>query len=340
MVSIIIQDKATFSSNTPVNLEILNYLQEGVILVNSTKQILFWNNAAENITGFSSEETLGKPYNKEILKHYIYEEEELEGDDCPVFQVLSTDEIFEDKVLIADKFEMLIPAMVSIIPVKDQANNIIGAIEIINPLTSTENLEKAYFKLKAKLNESRTFINKIMLTSEKLDKKLEESMYLDPLTKFYNRLYLNIDGQKIIKGFQNTTQCISLLLIEVDNFKKTNNRYGYQAGDELLKRVSRIIKTSSSENDLLFRFSGCKFLIISPGASTKEATGQAEKIRRNIEANKFRFQTIEMVSTVSTGIAHKEAHLTTPLHKLIIMAEEALSIAQKEGRNKTSIFKT
>ncbi|MEW5819768.1 MAG: sensor domain-containing diguanylate cyclase [Cyanobacteriota bacterium] len=338
-MAIIIQQINEIEHKTQINCEIFNFLQEGILIINQNSEIKFWNNYLETLTGYLLDEVLNKKYNDNIVRHFNNNDEELLGESCPLNIVLNQGNNYSASLYMADKQGLYIPVQINVVPLFDVNGNLVGAAEIITRNSTIERVEKAYENLKEKLNDSKKIMNKLYLTSEKLNKTLEENVHNDILTGVFNRHFINNELENIVKEFQASGLNIAFLLIDIDNFSKINNRYGLLAGDEVIKKVAKLLTGSCRNTDIICRYTGNKFLVISPGSNTENTEILAEKIRKNIEVNKIRFQNRELITTVSIGYSLKESHIMTSLLEQINMAEEALLLAKKEGRNRSVMFR-
>ncbi|WML37849.1 GGDEF domain-containing protein [Clostridium sp. OS1-26] len=125
---------------------------------------------------------------------------------------------------------------------------------------------------------------------------------------------------------------ISLLIIDLDNFKNINDTYGHIAGDEILKQLSNILKHNIRDTDIATRWGGDEFVITLPGVSTKDALNIADRIRRAIHSHDFFYNNILFKVTASIGITSVENKMD--INAFIDLADKAL---YKAKTNKNSI---
>jgi len=131
---------------------------------------------------------------------------------------------------------------------------------------------------------------------------------------------------------------LSLILIDVDNFKQVNDNYGHQQGDIVLRGIAMILKRWSREVDILARYGGEEFVIILPETSLENAYQVAERIRREVENHVFKLPTAEVKVTVSLGVASYPHHGVTSKDMLIECADDAMYKAKRMGRNKVCMM--
>lgn len=332
----------TLNHNTQNNLEslisldLLNHLQDGFLIASQSKKIIFFNKGAEEITNFKATEILETQCYKKQFQHLNNQGEILCNKDCPLNIAMRDNRVIESQYYIKNKENKLIQILSRISPIQDSEKNIIGAIEIFNNVEN-QNIDEVYKRLKEKLDEYRGILKQVFETNEKLQKKIIEISNTDILTGFLNRRYFNIEAQKEIERHQRYKHDLSLLIIDIDHFKKVNDRHGHLAGDYVLKTISSIMRRLTRSTDLLCRFGGEELIVLLPETMEDGALYTAEKIRTNIEAYKFKFNGKQMKITASIGIKTKDCNEAITLDEFIDTADKALYQAKKEGRNRVII---
>ena len=159
----------------------------------------------------------------------------------------------------------------------------------------------------------------------------------DPLTGFYNRYAFKEILRQEIDRAQRYERHLSLLMIDIDHFKRINDLFGHLIGDEALEEIADVIRSAVRKTDVITRFGGEEFAIILPETTIGHATLLAERIRKKIEEHDYSALIARESLTVSIGISNYH----TPGRKsdltLIHSADQALYAAKKEGRNKVVI---
>jgi diguanylate cyclase (GGDEF)-like protein len=164
---------------------------------------------------------------------------------------------------------------------------------------------------------------------------LKISSSIDKLTGTLTRRFLeealseNIEKAKIAQGM------FSIIMFDLDNFKGVNDRFGHQAGDQVLRDVSKIVMDSIRKIDICGRYGGEEFIVILPGIDTTDASGIADRIRQNIDNKKILGSKREL--TVSMGIATYPSHGKWK-QELVEKADQALYVAKAKGRNRCQIW--
>ena len=151
----------------------------------------------------------------------------------------------------------------------------------------------------------------------------------DPLTQIYNYRYFIRSLDREMKRAQRSGKSFCLVMIDVDGFKVYNDTLGHPAGDELLKKLSRIFLDSSRETDIVCRYAGDEFVLILPETKLDGALTVAEKIRQRVEETSFPRKV-----TVSVGVAEHEEGETC--EEVILKVDKALYRAKAKGRNRVA----
>lgn len=156
----------------------------------------------------------------------------------------------------------------------------------------------------------------------------------DGLTGVYNRSYfLNQVGPLSARSASQGLG-LAILMVDVDHFKRINDRFGHLIGDAVLRDVSGVLRDSTRSEDLVARYGGEEFVVALPASSPDLASERAEQIRQCVEARRIRARGHEVCVTVSIGLAYGAAEWPLRPVSLIEAADEALYRAKDEGRNR------
>lgn len=151
----------------------------------------------------------------------------------------------------------------------------------------------------------------------------------DPLTGAYNRRYLNEFSYEYLKIVKRENKDLSLLLLDLDDFKNINDTFGHEIGDIVIKQLVEISKSSIRESDLIIRFGGDEFIILLPNTNIQSARFVANKIINKItEYNKNK----EFNFSISVGISHYQIG-DNSIDNIILRADKSLYKAKKIGKN-------
>jgi diguanylate cyclase (GGDEF)-like protein len=161
----------------------------------------------------------------------------------------------------------------------------------------------------------------------------EQLSVTDPLTGLLNRRYLEERiAEEIVRSKRHRFSA-SLMMLDVDEFKSYNDKFGHPAGDSALRIVAEILKESLRGADVAARYGGEEFAILLPQTASEEAAQIAERIRKQVEQAEFMGRQV----TISIGIASLTSEVDTP-RDLISAADVALYAAKNRGRNNVQIF--
>jgi diguanylate cyclase len=153
----------------------------------------------------------------------------------------------------------------------------------------------------------------------------------DALTGLHNRRAFDDELNRRVTDFQRKGDPASLMLVDVDHFKKFNDTYGHQAGDEVLRGVARVLYASVRDSDIVCRYGGEEFAVILPGQVGNDAQKSAERIRSAVERAVFAIDGQDLNVTISGGVAPitpRDTH-----ESLLRRADEALYASKAAGRN-------
>lgn len=164
--------------------------------------------------------------------------------------------------------------------------------------------------------------------------RLESMASSDSLTGAITRRALDQLFEQTVKAMQRRTQPMSVILFDLDKFKRINDVYGHMAGDEVLRAISDIVRNKVRDSDILCRWGGEEFLILLPECDLESAYVLAEKARADIEKNAIKFKGGSAELTASFGVAEMKAGESQD--DLIGRADSALYAAKEGGRNRVA----
>ncbi len=155
----------------------------------------------------------------------------------------------------------------------------------------------------------------------------------DPLTGLYNRRYFMEQLEQEFKRSRRYERDLSLLMIDIDFFKRVNDTFGHQTGDLVLRKISSIIESQLRDADVAFRFGGEEFMVILPETSLQDASNVAERMRTEIMHSYYHHDGSEFNVTVSIGIISVKCNQVESIDSLIQKVDDNLYMAKKRGRN-------
>ncbi len=173
-----------------------------------------------------------------------------------------------------------------------------------------------------------------------MNSKLEKLSITDFLTGLANRRHFDDSLATEWTRAERTCLPLTLIMIDVDHFKKFNDRYGHQAGDDCLKKVAATLSANACRaGDLVARYGGEEFSIISAGTDLTGARALAEKVRRAVQAMSLLNEDSKLgIVTISLGIAVIIPDRKKTASALVASADKALYQAKTGGRNRCEYF--
>jgi len=270
---------------------VINHLNEGVYFVDVNRVITFWNSGAENITGYSENEVLHKPCHWNLLMHTDAEGVNLCQGKCPVAKTLLDGVIREEALFLQHKSGYRVPVFVRIIPMRSLSNQIVGAVEIFSDLTPSSEHGK---KMKA----------------------LATLAYFDLVTGLPNRRYIESRIGMMLAEYKKNLSPFGLLLINIVGFKMLNDQYGPEVGDQVLRSVARNIAAGAGPSDIVGRWDGTRFLVISPNTKKTILILLADKLRAiaNRAANSASSDETALLVSVA-GVINRVDDTAASLHQ-------------------------
>lgn len=163
---------------------------------------------------------------------------------------------------------------------------------------------------------------------------LHDKAHTDNLTGLYNRHALDEYAKKLFHRTFQQHSSLSILLIDIDHFKKINDAYGHAVGDIVLSHLGSVISRSCRENDMAIRFGGEEFVIVFPGCNKKDAIKKAECLRSDIEA----LHPKDILVTISIGLTCLKKGQSSELDIMLKTADKALYQAKELGRNQICVM--
>jgi len=235
-------------------------------------------------------------------------------------------EIFEGEVE-----EKYCNDQMNIIPLLEQNGKLMGIIVLIGEFTpSTLHQDK---KIQHYLYHTSLYFQNVLLHSQLID-----VAELDGLTQLYNRLFGMNYIQEEYKWALVKKKPLSVIMLDIDYFKKINDSYGHGCGDFVLKEVAKMLSFDLRAKDIACRYGGEEFLIALVGSDLENSVKVSERIRHLIENRTFLYQGDEIKVTVSIGVTTLIGQEGESIEEAIKYADRALYVAKGKGRNQTIVY--
>ncbi len=289
--------------------KMLENLHDGVYFVDKERKITFWNKGAERITGFTAEEVKGSYCYNNILNHVDSDGNELCFGGCPLHATMSDGEEKTAEVFLQHKKGHNVPVFVRTIAI-EEAGKVVGAVEMFN-----DNSERL---------ESMGHIE-----------KLQDLAMTDELSDLPNRRYVRAFLESKLSELRILGLPFGVAFLDIDDFKKVNDTYGHDVGDEIIKLVAQTGVKTLRKTDLIGRWGGEEFVAIFAGVDERELAIVAEKLRVLIEHSAFKMNDQTIGVTVSLGATM--AVEGDSMNSLMDRADGLMYISKINGKNRVSI---
>src|SRR3989344_4413152 len=178
-----------------------------------------------------------------------------------------------------------------------------------------------------------TALNFLVWLPMRLVYRLQHLSQHDSLTGLLNRRAIENSLDKEAQRLQRFGEIYSVMLVDIDHFKRINDPLGHAAGDEVLRAVATILKDHAREVDRVARYGGEEFCVLLPHTDHEGALQAAERLRSAVHRTDIPWQDEQICVTISTGLATAQDP-DEPLHALLKRADDALYCAKTEGRNR------
>jgi len=285
---------------------IIENLYDGLYFVDRDRVITYWNKGAERISGFTADEVVGKSCADNILTHVDSQGNSLCTGMCPLAATIADGTLREAELFMHHKDGHRIPVSVRFSTLTDRDGIIIGGVEVFTDISNQEAT-----KLRVK--------------------ELEKLALLDNLTQLANRNYIEREIQSRFEEKKRLNVPFGILFIDIDHFKKFNDSYGHDVGDEVLKFVANTFVANTRPFDLYGRWGGEEFIGIIRNINGKELELLGNRVRILIENSYIIHENEKLYVTISIGATLVNRKDT--IDSLIKRADTLLYKSKAAGRN-------
>jgi len=164
--------------------------------------------------------------------------------------------------------------------------------------------------------------------------EIQRLMRFDALTGVYNKRHFEESLRLAVFTARNASRPVSLIVFDLDHFKKINDTHGHTAGDQVLCDLAKLVKEVSVPDQVFGRVGGEEFAVLWEGTDLRSAADHAEKIRARVASFRFSFEGTHFPVTVSLGVAERSPGLEEEAERLYERADEKLYQAKASGRNR------
>ena len=288
--------------------DILDNLLEAVYVTDLDRRIVYWNRAAEDLTGFAKEEVLHRVCSENILGHVDRRGVPLCGGQCPLAETMADGKPRETMVFLHHKEGFRRPVRVRTSPLRNASGAVSGGIEVFEDAMGFLALEE-----------------KIQL--------LESLTLLDPLTRIGNRRYLEMQIEEKLREFKISGLSLGFLLFDIDRFKDVNDTWGHLVGDRVLTVVASTLKHSLRIYDVVGRWGGEEFLLILPNLKGGALEEVSDRLRKMVAASEILLEKSPEPMHVTVSGGATLARLGETPEQVLERADRLLYDSKSAGKN-------
>jgi len=297
-----------------LNIELGNILDNlfgGVYYVDKNRKIKYWNQEAKEITGYSKDDVIGHYCYDNILQHVNDEGINLCLNGCPLEKTINDGKKREAEVFLHHKDGHRVPVMVRAVPIRDNNDKIIGAVELFLENKKRKSLEEKLLKLR-------------------------KENYQDELTNISNRKYLENILNEFLLNKNIDKQKIAFCFLDIDDFKYINDNYGHLIGDKVLKMTAKTLEKNIRPSDKVFRWGGDEFALI---LFDIENNQQLNKILSRIKSllnNSFINYNDEKIN-ITMSFGSTIIKVDDSIESLVKRADKNMYESKKKGKDSITI---
>ena len=285
---------------------------DGVYIIDSDHRFVYWNKAAEQITGYASGDVLGKRCSDNILMHVNDKGEPIcTQERCPTECSILDGERQDGRVFLRHRSGHRLPVQFRVLPVQDSSGNPIGAAEIFRPDSSGAELARM--------------------------RELEDLALRDTLTGVGNRRYGDARLEACLSNFARYGWPFGVLFVDVDHFKQINDSHGHRVGDAVLRMVGQTLLRAARKSDSVVRWGGEEFLLLPLHIDEWQLENLGNKLRGLVASAGYSCGGKTVQVTVSIGCTLVEEG--DDPSRIVDRADKAMYSCKKSGRNKV-VFMT
>ena len=289
---------------------VMEHIPEMVFVVDAHDRVLDANTVAEKWLGKSRQAIIGK------------DPIEIFGQWPELFNRFLTTELTREEVVIPSDPPQTLEVMITPL-YNEQTNKFCGRVILAYDVTKRKKLE--------------TDLKATIVEIEALRVQLQEQAIRDSLTGVFNRRFLAESLEKEVSKAGREGTPISIVMMDVDHFKKFNDTYGHKCGDAVLKSLAQFLTESSRQGDIVCRYGGEEFVILMPDASLQAAFERAQTWQKTFSNKTVEYEGLSLNVTFSAGVASYPIHGTTG-ESILHAADHALYQSKSNGRNRVTLY--
>ncbi len=291
-------------------LHVLESLYDGFYLVDSDLRFRIWNHGMERLVGRPASRMLDQTWTSRQLEFADKQGCPLTEMSSPLREVIKTGAAATRELKVLQANDQWLSVEVVSVPLIDHDGSLQGVAEIFREISRDRRRRRE-------------------------DKDLHRQATRDSLTGVTNRGELERMLEEMLADFQRAPDAepFSVIFLDVDHFKRVNDTYLHQTGDQVLVGLAKLLQSETYSGEIIGRYGGEEFVVVCPSTDIKLAATKAERLRRAISVAAFS-KIPELKVTASFGVTEVEAGDT--LDNLFLRADKALFTSKEKGRNRTT----
>ena len=287
---------------------LIQNMNDGMLVLDAHDRVVDINPAMQKLIGMDANQAIGQP-ETDVLRTC-----------CGFLDVIQDGKSTQDEIMIQvgespHYFDL------SITPLLDRDGRMLVLRDITERIQAETETREANQHLSTKL-----------LEVEALEVQLREQAIRDPLTSLYNRRYLTEYLAKELARSDRKNVLMSVIMIDIDCFKKLNDTYGHATGDLMLQALSEMLRCNIRLEDVAFRYGGEEFVVVLPETDITSAFKRADELRLKFEELVVIVDEHRVFATFSAGVANYPQHGASDI-EILQAADTALYKAKSAGRN-------
>jgi diguanylate cyclase (GGDEF)-like protein/PAS domain S-box-containing protein len=290
----------------------IDHLHDGAYFVDRNRRIVYWNKSAEELTGYLSEEVVGRTCDEDVLMHVDEDGCNLCKETCPLHETLEDGELREAEVFLHHKSGHRVPVAIRVAPVRDRKGEIAGAIELFSE-------------------------NSAMLAARERIRELEKVSSVDPLTRLPSRRCLEQELVSRVDELARFGRAFGVVSIRVDRISRINAAFGREVGDDVIRMVGNTLLYNCRPFDVIGRWGGAQFLGTVVGVERDGLIKVGERLRATVGKSVLPLEGRTVGVTVSVGAVMAEWGDTADV--LIERAEQMMHRSRGRGRDRVTVWK-
>jgi len=283
---------------------------DGMMQVDLKGKIVAWNKGAERMFGYTAADVIGTKYQNQHIRQLAESGGLLLPTVLPLFLTLRDGQLREDHAFIQHMEGYRMSVLIRVIPIFDNKNKIIGAMQIFN--------------------DSRSLI-----AAREQRKRVSETIFFDSLTGIGDRRHIENRIKFALEDFKTSNIRFGVLFIDIDHFKQLNDTCGHLAGDKVLRFIANTLRQNLRATDSCGRWGGEEFLALILDIDMDGITVVAEKIRKLIEQAKIQDGNRNLSVTISIGASVNQTNDT--VESLIQRTDQLMYKSKQNGRNHITV---